>query len=211
MNYPKNVWWDNSRNGRPVRYTRNRPGPSPGRLSFDIARYGWDIHIATWQLPRSVGGYRMQSISRSWQPLLLGALMLLPGAAVVAGEDNAAQEEKIVSPDSIDGVTNVDAEGLIGMVMQLSDLVLIDSRIISDRNEGYIEGSVSLPDIDTNCDALGKVANTPLTPMLFYCNGVRCGRSANAAEIALSCGYSDIYWFRNGIEEWQEKEYPLVQ
>ena len=137
--------------------------------------------------------------------------MSLTGTHAIAGEDADGQDDKIVSPEQIDGVTNVNAEGLIEMVMQHGDLVLIDSRIISDRNEGYIEGSVSLPDIDTNCDSLGNAISTPRTPMLFYCNGVRCGRSANAAEIALSCGYSNIYWFRNGIEEWQEKEYPLVQ
>lgn len=157
----------------------------------------------------------MQSISRSWHSLLLGPLLAISGSWSVAGEAASAgadaPDDKIVSPASIDGVTIVNAEGLIEMVMQHSDLVLIDSRIISDRNEGYIEGSISLPDIDTNCDSLGKLINTPETPMLFYCNGVRCGRSANAAELALSCGYSNIYWFRNGMEEWQEKEYPLVQ
>ena len=28
--------------------------------------------------------------------------------------------------------------------------------------------------------------------------------------IAVACGYSNIYWYRNGMEEWQKKEFPLV-
>ena len=39
-------------------------------------------------------------------------------------------------PESIAGVINVDAEGLVGMFTQHDDLVLLDSRTVSDRNEG---------------------------------------------------------------------------
>ena len=46
---------------------------------------------------------------------------------------------------------------------------------------------------------------------MFYCNGIKCGRSAKAAQIAIDCGYTDVYLFRKGMEEWQEKQYPLVQ
>jgi rhodanese-related sulfurtransferase len=118
---------------------------------------------------------------------------------------------KIVSPETIDGVINVDADGLIEKFMEIETLVLIDSRITADRKEGYIEGSVSLPDIETTCDALGLIMEDSSTTALFYCNGVKCGRSARAAQIALDCGYTEIYWYRNGMEEWQEKQYPLVQ
>lgn len=143
---------------------------------------------------------------------LFGCLLLatLPGIAP-AIETAADQSRKIVSPESIEGVINVDSEGLIGMIMQHDDLVLVDSRIISDRNEGYIEGSISLPDTDTNCESLAKAAPSLTTPLMFYCNGIRCGRSAKAAVMARDCRYRNIYWFRNGMEEWQQKEYPLVQ
>lgn len=153
----------------------------------------------------------MTSLPRFTHSLCLLLACALAQTAAAESDDEKRAQGKIVSPEQIEGVTNVDAEGLIEMVMQHPDLVLVDSRIISDRNEGYIEGSVSLPDIDTNCDTLDNVLAAPGTPVLFYCNGIRCGRSANAAEIALSCGYNGIYWFRGGIEEWQKKEYPLVQ
>ena len=116
-----------------------------------------------------------------------------------------------VSPEHIDGVELVDAEGLIEAVTRIPSLVLIDSRIRADHEAGYIEGSISLPDVDTSCTSLAGVIPGLTTPVLFYCNGIRCGRSARAAVIARDCGYTRLYWYRKGMEEWQKKQYPLVE
>ncbi|MDH3987046.1 MAG: rhodanese-like domain-containing protein, partial [Gammaproteobacteria bacterium] len=123
----------------------------------------------------------------------------------------ATAGDKIVSPESISGTTIVDAEGLIEKATQQPQLVLIDSRITADHREGFIEGSISLPDTDTSCESLARIVAALNTPVLFYCNGVKCGRSGRAAMIAVECGYSNIYWYRKGMEEWQEKEFPLIQ
>ncbi|MDT8385293.1 MAG: rhodanese-like domain-containing protein [Gammaproteobacteria bacterium] len=115
------------------------------------------------------------------------------------------------SPESIDNTTKVDAEAFIELVDEIDDLIIIDSRIPGDRKQGYIEGSLSLPDVDTTCESLAKVIPKMDSPSLFYCNGVKCGRSAEAIKIALSCGYNNIYWFRGGFEEWLHKGYPYLQ
>lgn len=133
---------------------------------------------------------------------LLGLLALLPGMA--AGEHYN-------SPARIDGVSTVDADGLIELVMRSPDVVLIDSRISADRKDGYIEGSISLPDEVTSCATLANLVASLDSPVLFYCNGVRCARSGRAAEIARDCGYTRIYWFRSGVEEWRRQMYPLVR
>lgn len=146
-------------------------------------------------------------------------LLAIPiGTLVLTGpatsDENAAGTTTgapIVTPAHIEGVTNVDAEGLIEKVMNTPELVLFDSRITADRKEGYIEGSISLPDIDTSCDSLEIMTPDRDTPVMFYCNGIKCGRSAKAAQIAIDCGYAEVYLFRKGMEEWQDKQYPLVQ
>jgi len=143
--------------------------------------------------------------------LLLAAATAAAAPAVDGTAPGSAGEEDSVSPEVIDGVTKLNAEGLIEKVMDMPQLVLIDSRISADRKEGFIEGSISLPDTETSCTTLGKVVPRKDSPVLFYCNGVRCGRSARAASIARDCGYTSIFWFRKGMEEWQEKQYPLVQ
>ncbi|OUS32606.1 hypothetical protein A9Q99_00620 [Gammaproteobacteria bacterium 45_16_T64] len=119
--------------------------------------------------------------------------------------------EKKESPASIPGSTKVNAEQLIEAAEKYSDLVIIDSRIIDDRQQGYISGSHSLPDEETNCNSLSKLVPTLSSPALYYCNGPKCGRSGKAVKIALQCGYSKIFWFRGGFEEWKNKEYPLVK
>ena len=120
-------------------------------------------------------------------------------------------EQPIISPESIPGVTRVDAEQLIQLANDIPSLTIIDARITSDRQQGYIEGSVNLPDIDTDCDALSQHIAALDQPVLFYCNGVKCGRSVKSTRIALGCGYRDIYWFRGGYEEWLAKGYPVIK
>ena len=123
----------------------------------------------------------------------------------------AADGDAFISPEQIDGVRKVDAEGLIELVTRTPGLILIDSRISADRKEGFIEGSISLPDNQTDCTTLAARIPALDTPVLFYCNGIRCKRSAHAAQIARDCGYSRIFWFRTGMEEWRRQQYPLVR
>ncbi|WP_455366992.1 rhodanese-like domain-containing protein, partial [Kaarinaea lacus] len=81
----------------------------------------------------------------------------------------------------------------------------------SDRESaGWIEGSVGLPDYDTSAESLAKHIPSKSTPVLFYCNGVKCGRSVNSSKVAIEAGYQNIYWFRGGWEEWTEKGMPAT-
>ncbi len=119
-------------------------------------------------------------------------------------------EEKI-APESIPGVTRVDAEGVLALVEKAPRLVIIDSRIAMDRKQGYLEGSLSLPDAKTNCAALARILSEKDRPALFYCNGVKCGRSVVAVKIARQCGYTRLYWYRGGFEDWKQKNYPYLK
>lgn len=114
-------------------------------------------------------------------------------------------------PANIDGAVTVDAEGAIKLIQNIDRLVLVDARITRDRSHGYIEGSISLPDIDTDCDSLWKAIPAKSAPVLFYCNGIKCGRSVKSIRIALSCGYNNLYWFKGGYDEWIEKGYPYIK
>lgn len=123
---------------------------------------------------------------------------------------NAHTEPIVPVPEQIPGAQRVDAESVIEVAGKLKNLVIVDSRIPDDRKIGYIEHSISLPDAKTNCKSLAKIIPGKSTPVLFYCNGVKCGRSVVATKIALQCGYKNIYWFRGGFEEWKSKEYPFL-
>jgi len=133
---------------------------------------------------------------------MLSGFFLTPAAHAAA--------PKVAIPDQIPGVTRVDAEGVINLSEKTPNLILVDSRIAGDRKQGYIEKSISLPDEKTNCASLAKIIPKKSSPTLFYCNGLKCGRSVVAVRIALKCGYEKLYWFRGGYEEWTQKDYPVV-
>lgn len=141
----------------------------------------------------------MKNLKRFFQTLLL---CLFASSYVVAGE---------MTPETIPGTTKVNAEQLIELVDSHPDLVIIDSRKSSDHDKGWIEGSVPLPNTKTTPDSLAKHIKTKSTPVLFYCNGVTCGRSGEAAEIAIKAGYTKIYWFRGGWAEWIKKGLPVTK
>lgn len=109
------------------------------------------------------------------------------------------------------GRDNNDAEELISLVDEHDDLVIIDARKPSDRDKGYIEGSIGLVDTETSPETLSNHIPSKSTPIVFYCNGVKCQRSTKSTNIAVSAGYSKIFWFRGGWEEWDSKGYPVAR
>lgn len=46
-------------------------------------------------------------------------------------------------------------------------------------------------------------------PVVFYCRS-DCWLGWNAIKRAKEFGYSNIYWLRNGIDEWEQSGYPLT-
>src|SRR3989344_1575483 len=139
----------------------------------------------------------------------LRGVLVLACITVLAGPAWAG--DVVVSPDHIPGVEKVDAEGLLDLVDKVPGLVIVDARIRQDRLQGYIEGSVSLPDVETDCTSLARIVPARSAPVLFYCNGPKCGRSVHASRKALECGYKRVYWFRGGFEEWSKKNYPFLK
>ena len=131
------------------------------------------------------------------------------GSFLVAGF--ALAEEHPEVPQFVDGTTKVSAEELITLVEKNPKLVIIDSRKASDLDKGFIEGAIGLPNTDTNAASLAKIVPTKTTPIVFYCNGIHCGRSVKAADIAKAEGYNKIYWFRGGMEEWEAKGLPVTK
>jgi len=142
----------------------------------------------------------MQLLSSFFIGLLLICNLLFSG--LIYADD-------YLSPESIDGSIRIDAEELIELASTHEQLVIIDARIQTDRKQGYIAGSISLPDTQTDCASLIHHIHSKTSPVVFYCNGPKCRRSDRAVVIARDCGYKQIYWFRGGFEEWKDKSYSI--
>jgi rhodanese-related sulfurtransferase len=136
-------------------------------------------------------------------PLILFAALLLFAATAWA--------EKPFAPEIIAGTTRVTAETVVDLVGSLPDLVIIDNRHAVEFEKGHIEGAINLLDSNLQRADLARLAPRPDKPLLFYCNGERCLRSSHAAQMAVNWGYTRIYWFRGGWQEWLDKQLPVTR
>ena len=114
-----------------------------------------------------------------------------------------------LTPEQLDGTTKVSAEKVIDLFESAPNLTVIDARKASDFEKGHIEGAINLANTDTDEASLSKIVPAKADPVLFYCNGITCGRSVESAKKAVSYGYSKVYWFRGGMQEWEQKGLPV--
>jgi PQQ-dependent catabolism-associated CXXCW motif protein len=47
-------------------------------------------------------------------------------------------------------------------------------------------------------------------PIVFFCLGARCWESYNAVLRARSAGYTNLFWYRGGLQAWMEAGYPII-
>jgi len=136
-------------------------------------------------------------------------LSLIYFSILVFSVTHTIADERVDTDENVYGSNKVSAEQLLEKAEELSDLIVIDSRIAVDREQGFIPESISLSDEETSCHSLSEIIPNKAHPTLFYCNGIKCGRSAKAVKIAVDCGYTHLYWFRGGYAEWKQKDYPV--
>jgi len=89
-------------------------------------------------------------------------------------------------------------------------LIVIDSRKKTEYIKGHIEGAINILNTELLLEDLDLIVPDRGTALLFYCNGVRCLRSSDAITRANGWGYTNLFWFRGGWNEWTEKRLPVV-
>lgn len=130
---------------------------------------------------------------------------------VLLGCSQSSFAEQPIVQAEIPGVTRVSAEEVVDMINRLPQLVVVDSRRKDEFAEGHIEGAINITDTEMTRAKLKKFVPRRDTPLLFYCNGERCRRSSIAAKLALKWGYSNVFWFRGGWQEWSAKYLPVAR
>jgi len=125
----------------------------------------------------------------------------------------------ITTPDTIQGVVRVSAEGVADLARK--EAVLVDTRsqkeFDNERIRGallasYVEKSLKETNYDATKDDFSALANLKLDkakPVVFFCNGPECWKSYKASRAAVLGGYTQVYWFRGGMPEWREKRMPV--
>ena len=87
-------------------------------------------------------------------------------------------------------------------------LVVIDARNPEEYQEVHIKGAVNAPQkkFSKYAHLLPKEKSTRI---IFYCNGVKCGKSKKAAKKAIEMGYNNIFVYAEGMPVWEEKGMPI--
>ncbi len=132
--------------------------------------------------------------------LCLVPMLLLGGIA------DAARDTGYRSPKSVPGATTVSVDE--ARWLHEDAAVFIDVRNTRFYNRGHIPGAIHLDlKYKYSREALEAVASKDL-PVVFYSSGVRCGRAAHAARMALEWGYKQVYYYRGGIIDWRHVNFP---
>ncbi len=140
----------------------------------------------------------MRHLYMSTAMLVITSLAFVPSSVLA---------KKKTSPENINGATTIDAK----KAKQLFDegIVFIDVRKDKNFAAGRVPDAfhIDLQNIyhkNTLDRALYKSQ-----PIVIYCDNHNCLRSAKATEKAVTWGYQNVYYFRDGFSAWKSSGYPV--
>lgn len=113
-----------------------------------------------------------------------------------------------LSPLSVDGAKTVTTEQAKALFDE--EVLFVDVRKTSDWDVGRVPGAVHL-DIKKgkfNEQNLGEEI-TKGDKVVIYCNGAKCMRSSKGAKAAVSWGFTEVYYYRDGFPAWKLAGYPV--
>ena len=130
------------------------------------------------------------------------SMLVLAITAFVAAPVMAAD-----SPMTVAGATTVDT----AKAKELFDAeaLFVDVRKDADWDAGRVPGAEHL-DIKSalTADSLAGAAAKD-EAIVMYCNGHSCLRSSAASALAVSWGFTKVYYFRDGFPAWKAAGYPV--
>lgn len=107
-----------------------------------------------------------------------------------------------------EGYGLIDTAGLQKLLHDQPGLVVIDARNPEEYQEVHIKGAISIPEPKFAEHACLLPTDKAAT-LVFYCNGVKCGKSKKAAVKAQAFGYKNILVYAEGMPVWEEKGLPI--
>lgn len=106
-------------------------------------------------------------------------------------------------------IRTVSTDVLRDMVYERKNFMLIDARTHLEYQEAHIVGAVHMTEKDFP-DAASRLPADKGALLVFYCNGVKCGKSKKTATKAKEAGYLNVMVYVEGFPVWEEKGYPIV-
>lgn len=112
-----------------------------------------------------------------------------------------------LAPEQVPGAQTIDTHVAKSLFDQ--KVIFIDVRKQEDYDAGHIPGAHHLPVTsdfnEQNLTALVLKEN----PVVIYCNGIHCMGSSKAAQQAVAWGWTNVYYYRDGIPGWRLHNHPI--
>ncbi len=111
------------------------------------------------------------------------------------------------SPETVAGATTVTPQ--VAKTMFDDGAIFIDVRSQTDWDAGRIPDAIHL-NVKSALSKEALLEEVSLEdPLVFYCNGHACMRSSKAAGMAVTWGFKNVYYFRDGLPAWKTAGYPV--
>lgn len=124
----------------------------------------------------------------------------------------------IFTPTHLPGVKVVTAAQVKALVE--NGAVIVDARSEKEYKAKRVPNAVfapylekSLKDVafDVSRDDPSAIAKLDKSkPTIFSCNGAECWKSYKASKYAAANGFTQVYWFRGGLPEWEASGLPTA-
>jgi PQQ-dependent catabolism-associated CXXCW motif protein len=123
------------------------------------------------------------------------------------------------TPLTIPGATTVITAHLAQAMLNKTRMVLIDA--LKDAHATTIPGAVAIPyagdygafndrvEVQVSKALWRLTRGHPEMPLVFFCEGIRCWESYNAALRARAAGYLNVFWYRGGLNAWRAANLPM--
>jgi rhodanese-related sulfurtransferase len=143
-----------------------------------------------------------QGITMKRQLLLILLAALTLGFNVNVGKAVAA----VASNQASFGLINT--EELKKLLDDGTQMTVVDARNPEEYQEVHIKGAISIPEKQFS-EHLAQHPQDKSAKIVFYCNGIKCGKSKKAAQKAVEQGYSNVLVYAEGMPVWEEKGMPI--
>ena len=150
------------------------------------------------------------------------SMLLTAGSAIAIDPSDieSATAANPLTPETLASAIVVDDEFVKA---NLKKMKVYDSRRKGEYLESHIAGAISMPykekssntvNFDASKDRfnISKYPADKDTPVIVYCNGIRCWSCYKSAVMLIRAGYTNVHWYRNnGFPGWIAKGYPLEE
>lgn len=81
--------------------------------------------------------------------------------------------------------------------------VIIDARNPEEYDDVHLPEAINIPEKKFD-EHTGLLPENKETTLVFYCNGVKCGKSKRAAQKAAALNYKNLLVYAEGMPVWEE-------